>query len=109
MMIASDKTLVSNISSLRTFISALRHVQGSPIRLVLGSVISPLRQHAESRNLGQTLFGSPVFVSNFGSFGGFPLHGTILATQSLSSSLNVCAREARREVYVFLSLFVLRA
>ena len=35
-------------------------VQGSRIRLVLGCVISPLRQHAESRNLGQTLFGSPV-------------------------------------------------
>ena len=28
--------------------------------LVLGCVILPLRQHAESRNLGQTLFGSPV-------------------------------------------------
>ena len=36
------------------------HLQGSQIRLVLGCVISPLRQHAESRNLGQTLFGSPV-------------------------------------------------
>ena len=35
-------------------------VQGSRIRLVLGCVISPLRQHEESRNLGQTLFGSPV-------------------------------------------------
>ena len=35
-------------------------LQGSRIRLVLGCVISPLRQHAESRNLGQTLFGSPV-------------------------------------------------
>ena len=35
-------------------------IQGSRIRLVLGCVISPLRQYAESRNLGQTLFGSPV-------------------------------------------------
>ena len=38
-------------------------IQGSRIRLVLGCVISPLRQHTESRNLGQTLFGSPVFIS----------------------------------------------
>ena len=41
-------------------------IQGSQIRLVLGCVTSPLRQHAESRNLGQTLFGSlvPVFWAN---------------------------------------------
>ena len=35
-------------------------LQGSRIILVLGCVISPLRQHPELRNLGQTLFGSPV-------------------------------------------------
>ena len=35
-------------------------IQGSRIRLVLGCVISPPRQYAESRNLGQTLFWSPV-------------------------------------------------
>ena len=40
-------------------------IQGSRIRLVLGCVISPLRQHAESHNLGQTLFGSPVEKSIF--------------------------------------------
>ena len=40
-----------------------KNVQGSRIRLVLGCVISPLRQHAESRNLGQTLFGSSVCIT----------------------------------------------
>ena len=45
-------------------------VQGSRIRLVLGCVISPLRQHAESRKLGQTLFGSPVLVPSLRIFSG---------------------------------------
>ena len=39
---------------------SLRQLQSWPNKFVLGCVISPLRQQAESRNLGQTFLANSV-------------------------------------------------